>query len=703
MLGGVASAGGGADGGGWVVLVLDAFTTRIISAAARMSDLLDAGVSVVEDLDKRREPLPLPAVYFITPSPASVARLTADFAAPPGLYPAAHVFFTNAAPPGVVDSIRRCRVRAGAPRRPPEQLDGPPPLNLNLAPLLLTPPPPAWAPRAQGLLPVLRSLKEVNLEFVVVDGRTWVTQHPHALVRLMGERGEAVRAEYEGEIDSIASRIATLLASLQARSDFPAIRYRAGKPPEPHDAAGAGARAELTQRLAAKVAERARALQRSGVLPPRESCDLLLLDRSVDPLAPVVHDWGYESLVHDLLPVSDDVIRYTAETGAGSGEAREHRLDDAADELWGELRHAHIADVYASLAKRMAEFQGRNKAAQYSAAAKGGASLSTSGIRGLIAALPQFREVLGRLGVHIHVSSQVKAALAERRLTELGEVEAGLLYGEAGSQELIKFLQDNGGSLAPGDKVRLLMSYVATHPERLEPAKAAQWAKLARLDAADMATVHALAFLNVAVLPRPAGQSKGLAGFALRPKKAKKALLRRRDSRGGGGGGPGGEEGGGYALARYDPALGDVVDEALAGRLSAEEYPYARGADDGGGDDFAAGGGEALRVASARTNRSAISWARRDGASGGSAVGGMGSAVGGMLAGLGLGAGSVNAGPGGGRRLVVFVVGGVTRAEMRAVHEAARRAGREVLLGSTSVLRPDTFLGQLRGMGAPPQ
>lgn len=53
------------------------------------------GVSVVEDLDKRREPLPLPAVYFITPSPASVARLVADFSGATPLYPSAHVFFSS--------------------------------------------------------------------------------------------------------------------------------------------------------------------------------------------------------------------------------------------------------------------------------------------------------------------------------------------------------------------------------------------------------------------------------------------------------------------------------------------------------------------------------------------------------------------------------------------------------------------------------
>jgi syntaxin-binding protein 1 len=51
-------------------------------------------VSVVEDLFKGREPLQLAAVYFISPSQASVARLCADFAKQP-LYPSVHIFFSS--------------------------------------------------------------------------------------------------------------------------------------------------------------------------------------------------------------------------------------------------------------------------------------------------------------------------------------------------------------------------------------------------------------------------------------------------------------------------------------------------------------------------------------------------------------------------------------------------------------------------------
>jgi len=48
-----------------------------------------------------------------------------------------------------------------------------------------------------------------------------------------------------------------------------------------------------------------------------------------------------------------------------------------------------------------------------------------------------------------------------------------------------------------------------------------------------------------------------------------------------------------------------------------------------------------------------------------------------------------------GRRLIVFVVGGVCHAEVRAAHVLSQQLGRDILLGSTGVVCPSTYLRQL--------
>lgn len=57
--------------------------------------------------------------------------------------------------------------------------------------------------------------------------------------------------------------------------------------------------------------------------------------------------------------------------------------------------------------------------------------------------------------------------------------------------------------------------------------------------------------------------SKGLS-FGLRGPRKKKATYRKRE---------GSEQ---YTLARFDPVLLDVMEDAVAGKLNSDEYPFVR-------------------------------------------------------------------------------------------------------------------------------
>ena len=59
------------------------------------------------------------------------------------------------------------------------------------------------------------------------------------------------------------------------------------------------------------------------------------------------------------------------------------------------------------------------------------------------------------------------------------------------------------------------------------------------------------------------------------------------------------------------------------------------------------------------------------------------------------------------RRVVVFVVGGITRSEIRVAHKLSARLGRDIILGGTSADIPSTFVKGLAvsplATGAPMQ
>ena len=63
--------------------------------------------------------------------------------------------------------------------------------------------------------------------------------------------------------------------------------------------------------------------------------------------------------------------------------------------------------------------------------------------------------------------------------------------------------------------------------------------------------------------------------------------------------------------------------------------------------------------------------------------------------------GAGDAAPATGRRLIVFVLGGMSYSELRGIHEVERTTGRDIIAGSTTMLTPQTFLLGLKQIKQP--
>jgi hypothetical protein len=133
--------------------------------------------AVVEDLNKRRQPLPaLDAVYFIQPSQESVRKFMQDMSGKSALYKKAYVFFSSPISRDLLQAIKS----------------------------------------DQSVLSRIAALREMNLEYLTVDTQGFITDNDEALELLFGGSNEGTR-KFDKCIETIATRLSTVFASMKVK------------------------------------------------------------------------------------------------------------------------------------------------------------------------------------------------------------------------------------------------------------------------------------------------------------------------------------------------------------------------------------------------------------------------------------------------------------------------------------------------------
>ncbi|GAM19187.1 hypothetical protein SAMD00019534_023620 [Acytostelium subglobosum LB1] len=568
---------------GWKIMVVDQDALRIISACCQMFDITEEKITVVEKLENQRQRLPnVEAIYFLTPTTKSIDRLIEDFKKKGSpQYAAIHLFFTSKLP----DSEFRKLSTSNAVQR-------------------------------------VRTMKEMNLEFLAYESQVFHFDQKHALNPLFSP--DAVNPVEEQA--KIAVRLASFCVTM---NELPVIRYSRSN-------MVAAVVAGMTQDRLNEVAKI------KTFRPSDDRSTLLILDRSQDPIAPLLHEFTYQAMVCDLFKIEND--KYTYDSVTNNGVVKKDALLNESDSFWTHLRHKHIADVSDYLKTRLDEFLQTNQVSQYSQHNTGSLKEASDVVRNL----PQYQEIMSKYALHINLAEQA-SQLFNDQMANMAYLEQDMATGEDSKGNTPKnivgrlstFLSDP--VLDKNDKVRLLMLYIISQ-EGIKDADRRKLMDLAGLSLEDQSSIANLFYLGVTMMKGAKGKQK-----TQLPKQ------RKQDD----GSVP-------YEVSRFVPTIKDIAESLVNENLPEEDFPYVMG------NPIVKSTSAPVSKVSLKGRSNQPHWA--DPQAQKEEIKYSGS------------------------KLIIFMLGGMSYSEMRSIYEIAAYYKRNIYIGSTGMLVPNEYVGDVKSL-----
>ncbi|KAK4986188.1 syntaxin binding protein 1 [Elasticomyces elasticus] len=363
----------------------------------------------------------------------------------------------------------------------------------------------------------------------------------------------------------------------------------------------------------------------------------------MDIYAPILHEFTYQAMAHDLLPIKDgDKTTYRTMVNEGRPDQEEKDVEiSEKDRIWVENRHRHMKDT---IEKLMGDFQKFIDQNPHFTNTNSGNANSLNAIKDMMAGLPQFQEMKEAYSLHLSMAQECMNIFQRQKLPDLASVEQTLATGldedyrkpKGLADQVIRALDEE--SVSPSDRLRLMILYLL-FKDGILPADLQKLLAHAQLPSQDGEIIQNLRLLG-ARTARNLKDSRPLPN-PLFPRNSPAPTAH--------------EE---YSLSRFEPAMQNVLRNHISGTLDPTTFPYTK---------------PPLDLENTTSNVSATSlrsakptWAKQRATTNEPR-----------------------------QRIVVFMAGGATYSESRACYDIGRTSNRDVFLVTSHMLTPALFMRQV--------
>lgn len=375
------------------VLVLDSQTVSFVSVVYSQSELLQKEVFLVELVDsKSKESMPhLKAVYFLRPTVENIQHLRRQLAAPRfGEY---HLFFSNI--------LKTTQIQILADSDDQE---------------------------------VVQQVQEFFADFSAIDPHHFTLNLPMNHVYMLPVVVDPAAAQ--SFCDRVVDGIAAVFLALKRR---PVIRY------------------QRTSDIAKKIAQETAKLmyeQESGLFDFRRteiSPLLLVIDRRDDPVTPLLNQWTYQAMVHELIGIQDNKVDLR-NIGKVPKDQQEVVLSSEQDAFFKTNMYENFGDLGINIKRMVDEFQ---------QVAKSNQNIQTiDDMARFVDNYPEYRKMHGNVSKHVTMVTEMSRIVEERKLMIVSQTEQELACngGQGAAFEAVTNLL-NDDSVSDIDRLRLVMLY----------------------------------------------------------------------------------------------------------------------------------------------------------------------------------------------------------------------------------------------------